>query len=56
MPATQLFHRGDHRQPKQAVQPGDLTIAAPEGQRFEIAADGPEAADLAAGGWPSRST
>jgi len=35
-PQTHLFHRGDHRQPKQAVQPGDLTIAAPDGGRMEI--------------------
>ncbi len=37
LPVTHLFHRGDHRQPKQAVTPGDLTIAGPEGQRIEIA-------------------
>jgi len=37
VPLTKIFHRGDHRQPKDAVQPGDLTIAAPEGKRFEIA-------------------
>ncbi|MFO0906135.1 MAG: PSD1 and planctomycete cytochrome C domain-containing protein [Pirellulales bacterium] len=37
-PTTFLFHRGDHRQPKDAVNPGDLTIAAPVGQRFDIAA------------------
>jgi hypothetical protein len=37
VPATHLFYRGDYRQPKQAVKPGDLTIAAPEGQRLEIA-------------------
>lgn len=41
VPATHVFHRGDHRQPKQAVAPGDLTIAAPEGQRQEIAAKDP---------------
>ena len=35
-PQTHLFHRGDHRQPKQAVQPGDLTIAAPDCGRLEI--------------------
>jgi hypothetical protein len=35
-PQTHVFHRGDHRQPKQAVEPGDLTIAAPEGTRFEV--------------------
>jgi hypothetical protein len=37
LPVTHLFYRGDHRQPKQAVASGDLTIAAPEGQRVEIA-------------------
>jgi hypothetical protein len=37
IPPTHVFHRGDHRQPKQAVKPGDLTIAAAEGQRYEIA-------------------
>jgi len=37
VPLTRIFHRGDYRQPKDAVQPGDLTIAAPEGKRFEIA-------------------
>ncbi|HZZ79457.1 MAG TPA: PSD1 and planctomycete cytochrome C domain-containing protein [Gemmataceae bacterium] len=37
VPLTKIFHRGDYRQPKDAVQPGDLTIAAPEGKRFEIA-------------------
>ena len=36
LPQTHVFHRGDHRQPKQAVQPGDLTIAAPDGARLEI--------------------
>lgn len=40
-PATHLFHRGDHRQPKSPVEPGDLTIAAPDGQRFEIPLDDP---------------
>jgi hypothetical protein len=35
-PATFVFHRGDHRQPKAAVSPGDLSIAAPPGERFEI--------------------
>jgi hypothetical protein len=38
LPETHLFHRGDYRQPKQAVLPGDLTIAAPEGQRLELPA------------------
>jgi hypothetical protein len=37
VPATHLFYRGDSRQPKQAVTPGDLTIAAPDGKRLELA-------------------
>ncbi|MFO0952816.1 MAG: PSD1 and planctomycete cytochrome C domain-containing protein [Isosphaeraceae bacterium] len=37
VPVTRVFHRGDHRQPKDPVGPGDLTIAAPEGGRLEIA-------------------
>ena len=41
-PPTHLFHRGDFRQPKQAVGPGDLTIAAPEGARFLVADDDPK--------------
>ena len=40
-PLTNLFHRGDYKQPKQAVGPGDLTIAAPEGSRFIVADDDP---------------
>ena len=40
-PPTMLFHRGDHRQPKNAVAPADLTIAAPEGQRVLIVEDDP---------------
>jgi hypothetical protein len=36
VPDTRIFHRGDHRQPTHAVTPGDLTIAAPPGARFEI--------------------
>ncbi|WP_152050275.1 PSD1 and planctomycete cytochrome C domain-containing protein [Tautonia marina] len=35
-PETRLFHRGDHRQPLDPVSPGDLTVLAPEGERFEI--------------------
>jgi hypothetical protein len=41
-PSTHLFHRGDYRQPKQAVGPGDLTIAAPDGARFLVADDDPK--------------
>ena len=33
---THLFHRGDHRAPKQVLLPADLTIAAPDGQRFQM--------------------
>ncbi len=42
VPDTKVFHRGDHRQPTRGVGPGDLTIAAPDGRRFEIStkADG----------------
>jgi hypothetical protein len=36
VPVTKIFHRGDHRQPTKSVRPGDLSIAAPEGQRFEV--------------------
>jgi hypothetical protein len=42
LPVTHLFHRGDYRQPKQPVSPGDLTIAAPDGERFEIADKAPD--------------
>jgi hypothetical protein len=42
-PETKVFHRGDHRQPTRSVAPGDLTIAAPEGARFEIADADPKA-------------
>ncbi len=36
VPVTHLFYRGDHRAPKQAIAPGDLTIAAPDGSRIDI--------------------
>ncbi|MFM7162174.1 MAG: DUF1553 domain-containing protein [Planctomycetaceae bacterium] len=42
VPATHLFHRGDYRDKRQAVTPGDLTIAGLEGSRFEIPERGPE--------------
>jgi hypothetical protein len=39
VPATKLFHRGDARHPKGPdLTPADLTVAAPDGGRFEIAA------------------
>lgn len=36
IPTTHIFYRGDPRHPKTEVQPGDLTIAAPDGERLEI--------------------
>jgi len=44
LPETKIFHRGDYRQPLKAVQPGDLTIAAADGKRLEIAAKDPSVA------------
>jgi hypothetical protein len=41
VPATMVFYRGDYRQPKGQVQPGDLTIAAPDGKRLEIPSKDP---------------
>ncbi|MGE3315028.1 MAG: DUF1553 domain-containing protein [Planctomycetaceae bacterium] len=34
VPETNLFHRGDHRQPKQLVAPGGLTVVAAPGERW----------------------
>ncbi len=42
VPITHVFYRGDHRQPTTAVLPGDLTIAAPPGGRFEVAGKDPK--------------
>lgn len=41
VPATHLFHRGDHRQPKGEIAPGDLIVAAPPGEQLDIPADDP---------------
>ncbi|QJW95872.1 PSD1 and planctomycete cytochrome C domain-containing protein [Frigoriglobus tundricola] len=39
VPATRLYHRGDARQPKGAdLTAADLTVTAPDGKRFDIAA------------------
>jgi hypothetical protein len=35
-PPTHIFHRGDHRQPKEAVTAAMLEIATPPGQRVEF--------------------
>lgn len=37
IPTTYLFHRGDHRQPKEAVEPGGLSVCSPAGERLAIA-------------------
>ena len=36
LPTTKIFHRGDHRQPTKPVGPGDLSVAAPEGSRYDV--------------------
>jgi hypothetical protein len=41
IPATFLFHRGDHQQPKDQIGPGGLTVCSLPGERLEIAADDP---------------
>ena len=35
-PPTHLFYRGDHQQPKEAVEPAALAVFFPEGDRFSI--------------------
>ena len=35
-PPTKIFNRGDYRDRRSEVLPGDLTIAAPDGSRLEI--------------------
>src|SRR5262249_13363732 len=42
LPPTRVFHRGDYRQPGTEVGPGDLTVAAPDGGRLEIAPGDPK--------------
>lgn len=39
VPVTRLFHRGDPRQPKQAIEPAALTIASPPDQQRSFAAN-----------------
>ena len=38
---TKIHYRGDPRQPTKPVVPGDLTIASPDGSRFDISDDDP---------------
>ena len=40
-PPTHLFHRGDHRQPKDVVKAAMLEIATPPGQRVEFPINDP---------------
>jgi hypothetical protein len=41
-PVTQVFHRGDYRQPRQTVQPGGLSVLGAEGKPVEFPSDDPE--------------
>ena len=52
-PRTFLFHRGDHRQPKQEVAPGGLTVTAPEGARFAIGGDDAQIKTVVGGRLPA---
>ena len=39
---TKLFHRGDHNQPKQEIEPGPVAVVVPEGALQPFARDNPE--------------
>lgn len=41
VPVTYLFHRGDPKQPKEAISPGGLSVLAPAGQRIELPSKDP---------------
>lgn len=41
VPETKLFHRGDHRQPKQAVLPAAPTVLCPENEYHQFPIDDP---------------
>lgn len=43
VPATFVFHRGDYRQPKEEVRPGDLTVTSPPEQPREFLPRDPKA-------------
>jgi len=36
LPVTHVFHRGDAKQPKEAIAPGGLSVLASAGQRIEL--------------------
>ncbi|HSH93368.1 MAG TPA: PSD1 and planctomycete cytochrome C domain-containing protein [Roseimicrobium sp.] len=42
IPVTHLFHRGDHQQLKQPVQPGELSILTPVSGKVQIAEKNPD--------------
>jgi len=42
LPKTHLFHRGDHRQPKQEVAPAAPAVLSPEDQFVSFAEDDPQ--------------
>src|SRR6185436_7165108 len=42
LPVTHVFHRGDPKQPKEAVAPGGLSVLAPAGERVELPEKNPE--------------
>ncbi|MEQ1860605.1 MAG: DUF1549 domain-containing protein [Chthoniobacteraceae bacterium] len=50
-PATLLFHRGDHDQPKQAVTPGELGVIEREPLKIEPTASGSTGRRLAYARW-----
>src|SRR6185369_8712576 len=43
-PVTYLFHRGDPKQPKEAIQPGGLSVFAPPGAPVELPQKNPKLA------------
>src|SRR5438128_1213824 len=44
VPVTYRFHRGDPKQPKEAIHPGVLTVLAPPGRSVELPEKDPELA------------
>src|SRR5436309_5081731 len=44
VPVTYRFHRGDPKQPKEAIHPGALSVLAPPGQSVELPEKDPELA------------
>ncbi len=44
VPVTYLFHRGDPKQPKDAIAPGGLTVLAPPGQSIALPEKDPDLA------------